>query len=248
MAAFAVHMQHGRELLALAHCIYNALDAFLGSPVGYLRAQAFKIALTESRARTDHERAVAADDMRISQRVLLVQRQHVLDHVHRDAGDQRRAVLALCHRVFGGHAQQHHPVIVRAKPDRSLDFSAVERREEGLGVGDGDVAAIQHLKIPVVGIERKIFKAAAFRVVGQPLVHLHRIRRLFGRKRLNDALDVREAVFDGGRKMHGDALVEPAHVDRADLADGLHAALIHEERHKGEDAHAHHAQQPDADG
>ena len=238
---------HRRVIVSGVHGGLQLLDPRPGRPRGQLSVQPFKVILPERIPAADDEGAVPADDIGVDKGVHSVEGQGIADVVRRQARHQGGADLPALHGICAGRGHKHDlfPGLVCA--DGHLALPLVQGPQEGLLVGDLQLAAVEGYVFPGFGVQAQVVEASGLGAVDQVVPQLIRGRAV-GRVGLYQGFHLLQTQVDGGGKMERNALAHAVHVDFSHLADGFRAALVHVHRQKGKNAGGQNEQQNQADG
>ena len=206
----------------MVHALLELAD--ISFPAGAARllkhgADLVKVGVLEGLGGADDKGAVLADDVGVDYGVGGVEGQGLADVLHRKARHQGNGLPPAVHGIAGGHAHEHQLVSRRVGAHGHLLLPAAQGGQEGGRVCDLYVAAVEHLKGPVIAVEAKTGEVpglgAEDQVAGELLVAGR--ARLVG---LHQGLHLSQAQVDGGGEVERDLLAHAVHVELAHLADG----------------------------
>ncbi len=251
MPALSGQMVYHRVRLVFLHGfieIRNMLFRFFQVLPLIQGAQAVKVVAPVSVGALDYKGAVLADHVGIHQGVafISVQGQNLLEIVCRQGHHQRQAFPAVCHLIGCRHAQQHNAVVCLVCTHSHFLFLALHGAEKRLRIRYLDLFAAEHLKGPILRIQRKADKAP-LQGIAAHVFSQGAVVSAAGRIILDNAFNLVQIIVDSCLKVHGDAFIEASHIDGANFADSSRALVVHIVGEEGKDNNAQQHHQGQAD-
>ncbi len=188
--------------------------------------------------------------MRVNQAVCLVKvkRKNGLQHVHRNRRDQRRAFPSILHRITCRNTQQQQPLASFTLSCCDLHLLLPQGIQKRLRIGYREQFPSREIQSAVLRKESQAVKVPAFRIIFQPLPHDFAVLRLFRRHGGNNIFHMGNPIVDRRRKMQGNPLIQPSHIECADLTNRFLIAAPEKHRHERKNAHTYDAKDAKADG
>jgi hypothetical protein len=150
--------------------------------------------------------------------------------------------------VGGGHAQQDHLFTQNVGADGHLFLPLAQGFQKGLGIGDLQLGAVEHLQGAVLGAKARVLEVPGPGLDGQLLLKRRVGVDVLGGHSARQRFQLVHLQADDTLKVSGDLLAHAGHVQGAHLVDGVGALVAHvdaEEREHADTEQGDHDQAGD---